>query len=346
MDTINYKNGDIFEGLIDFPSMKGKIIYKDGNIYEGNLINGKKDGSGKLIYKNGDIYEGFFANDDFFGKGYIKYSGGRIVSYLTKSDSGENVMFICEENTKYAIFISNNKMSSKFDLSKLPPEILVIDDLLKFLSSEIIKDTKNLSEEEIESITCPISQEIMNDPVTMNCSHSFCKENIIKLKKKLCPLCRNKFSCVIPVMDKINLLEKIIYSVGGNQITYNLVMTIKNIFSMNANFHDFIKNYPVIIDFQKKYKCGCGESFGFSQFEHRLCNICDRTNDNYPFFSCIHLHIERNHIYKDIDNQKYPCSTDMCLDCVKNKSQFNKIFDENGKIVLTYDWNGNFKNFI
>jgi len=41
----------------------GKLIYKDGSIYEGNWLNEKKNGHGKMIYDNGDIYEGQFENN-------------------------------------------------------------------------------------------------------------------------------------------------------------------------------------------------------------------------------------------------------------------------------------------
>ena len=36
--------------------------YNNGDIYEGEFKNDKKEGKGKIIYKNGEIYEGEFKN--------------------------------------------------------------------------------------------------------------------------------------------------------------------------------------------------------------------------------------------------------------------------------------------
>ena len=45
--------------------------------YEGDLINGMRNGQGKLYYKNGNIkYEGEFANDKFEGTGKFYYTDG------------------------------------------------------------------------------------------------------------------------------------------------------------------------------------------------------------------------------------------------------------------------------
>jgi len=42
--------------------------------YIGTLNGGKKDGYGKLIYKSGNLYEGEFKNDKRHGKGKITYT--------------------------------------------------------------------------------------------------------------------------------------------------------------------------------------------------------------------------------------------------------------------------------
>ena len=53
---------------------KGKYLDPDGNIYEGNFVNGKFEGQGTLRYKNGDVYIGQFSNNVRNGKGTIKYA--------------------------------------------------------------------------------------------------------------------------------------------------------------------------------------------------------------------------------------------------------------------------------
>ena len=48
----------------------GKLITNEGNIYEGDFVNGKLLG-GKLTMKNGVVYEGEFENGKMAGKGVI-----------------------------------------------------------------------------------------------------------------------------------------------------------------------------------------------------------------------------------------------------------------------------------
>ena len=48
----------------------------DINKYEGQIINGKKEGKGKYIYKNGSIYEGYFKKDKKEGNGIFYYANG------------------------------------------------------------------------------------------------------------------------------------------------------------------------------------------------------------------------------------------------------------------------------
>ena len=50
--------------------------YINNNQYEGQIINGKKEGKGKFIYKNGCIYEGYFKNDKKEGNGIFYYANG------------------------------------------------------------------------------------------------------------------------------------------------------------------------------------------------------------------------------------------------------------------------------
>ena len=62
-----YQNGDSYEGdwVNGKRDGKGKMIYANGDAYEGDWVNGK----GKMIYANGDSYEGDWLNDKRDGKG-------------------------------------------------------------------------------------------------------------------------------------------------------------------------------------------------------------------------------------------------------------------------------------
>ena len=72
-------DNNLFVGLFDSEKnspKKGILHYSNGDHYEGEFANSKKEGEGKLIYKNGWIYEGSFKNDLHDGFGKIIESGG------------------------------------------------------------------------------------------------------------------------------------------------------------------------------------------------------------------------------------------------------------------------------
>lgn len=62
----------------------GKIIYPDGIIYEGDLINGIPNGYGKFTYPDGTQYVGGVKNAQYHGKGKIIYSNGAVQTGIWK----------------------------------------------------------------------------------------------------------------------------------------------------------------------------------------------------------------------------------------------------------------------
>ena len=60
--------------------------FENGDIYEGEMRNGKMDGKGKYIFKSGEIYTGQFKNNKFHGKGQYKELDGTILSGKWKND--------------------------------------------------------------------------------------------------------------------------------------------------------------------------------------------------------------------------------------------------------------------
>ena len=78
---IIYDNGDYYIGecLNGLAHGKGKKYYKNDTIkYEGDFVNGKKEGNGKYIYESGSYYIGQFLNDLKHGKGKEYYKNGTI----------------------------------------------------------------------------------------------------------------------------------------------------------------------------------------------------------------------------------------------------------------------------
>ena len=88
---------------------KGKILFKDGRIYEGNFVEGKLNGEGKYIDSNGDIYEGIFRDGNLSGKGtIIKIKEKRNKSIL--SNNSKNSLNK-EENISNSIDKNNYKIT-------------------------------------------------------------------------------------------------------------------------------------------------------------------------------------------------------------------------------------------
>jgi hypothetical protein len=79
--TLTFESGDKYEGSLENGVMAGfgKLTYSkdDKNnreYYTGEFKNGKRHGSGKLVWKNGQMCEGDWANDTLNGKGKVIYS--------------------------------------------------------------------------------------------------------------------------------------------------------------------------------------------------------------------------------------------------------------------------------
>src|SRR5690606_27847137 len=71
---INFTNGDKanYYGEVNssgVPHGWGKIDYSTGDIYEGDWVNGLREGSGRELMANGDMYIGQFKDNRRNGKG-------------------------------------------------------------------------------------------------------------------------------------------------------------------------------------------------------------------------------------------------------------------------------------
>jgi hypothetical protein len=78
-DTEKYPsaNGDVYDGdfINGFRSGKGKFYWANGNIYEGDFIDNKRNGKGKFTWVNGDVYEGNFIDGKITGNGKLWSNG-------------------------------------------------------------------------------------------------------------------------------------------------------------------------------------------------------------------------------------------------------------------------------
>lgn len=53
-----------------------RIVYSNGDVYEGQMAGLQRSGQGKLTYNGGDVYEGAFYADKLHGEGLFVYSSG------------------------------------------------------------------------------------------------------------------------------------------------------------------------------------------------------------------------------------------------------------------------------
>ena len=72
-----------------------KLEYPDGNKYEGEIKNGKKEGKGILYYNNGDKYDGFFKDDKREINGILYYKNGNKYEGEFKNDkkNGKGIFY-------------------------------------------------------------------------------------------------------------------------------------------------------------------------------------------------------------------------------------------------------------
>jgi hypothetical protein len=73
----------------------GKLKYVNGDIYEGQLLNGKRSGNGTMMFANGDFYNGMWKNNqmnDFEGQ-YTFKNGNEYKGSLRLSSSSKFGVF-------------------------------------------------------------------------------------------------------------------------------------------------------------------------------------------------------------------------------------------------------------
>ena len=77
--------------LNNLPNEKGQKFYKDGRVFEGDFVNGKREEYEKYIYVSGIYYIGQFLKDKKHGKWKIFYKNGNIlyeVDYVSDKMEG------------------------------------------------------------------------------------------------------------------------------------------------------------------------------------------------------------------------------------------------------------------
>lgn len=75
---VMYYEGDVFEGTLRYNKYVGfgKYTWKNGGVYEGTFKRGKLNGKGKYTEVNGETYEGEFKNNKYNGAGKYTWTDG------------------------------------------------------------------------------------------------------------------------------------------------------------------------------------------------------------------------------------------------------------------------------
>lgn len=73
--TLEYFDGELVNGVKEG---KGIYYYLNGNIYNGDWRNDQENGGGIMKYLNGHVYDGNWENGKACGKGMMKYADGSI----------------------------------------------------------------------------------------------------------------------------------------------------------------------------------------------------------------------------------------------------------------------------
>ena len=85
--TQRMKNGNLVTGKVEnMVIKKGQIKYVNGDIFNGNISNGKANGLGEIRYINGDFYRGLFLNNLKNGDGAMTYKNGSVFKGIFKDD--------------------------------------------------------------------------------------------------------------------------------------------------------------------------------------------------------------------------------------------------------------------
>ena len=120
LDKIKIKlleNNDIFIGLLDIDNIlpkKGILLTHNGDYYNGEFSEGKKNGKGSIQYLNGTHYEGSFKNDFHDGFGKLIQSNGEIYEgEWKKGKINGNGMRIHANGNKYIGNYINNVRNGK-----------------------------------------------------------------------------------------------------------------------------------------------------------------------------------------------------------------------------------------
>ena len=113
---INYSDGSYYKGYVDKdgqPHGKGRIVWANGDSYEGDFVHNIREGVGSYVFASGTVYSGEFYNNKMTGEGVyldilkgVKMSG----SFLDGIPNGYMILYDLSGNVINSAFFENGKI--------------------------------------------------------------------------------------------------------------------------------------------------------------------------------------------------------------------------------------------
>ena len=160
-----FANGAVYEGTYKNGKKngRGKETYASGAVYEGDYKDGQKHGKGKFTWPNGDAYEGDFKDGKMTGQGTKTYLGAVYVGEFEQA----------KYNGQGKLTIDGKVFEGKWKNNSLWVKMLSKNGTIFHSNEPAFEISK-----ELQAFNCPITQDIMNDPVTCMDGHTYEKEAI------------------------------------------------------------------------------------------------------------------------------------------------------------------------
>jgi hypothetical protein len=72
LERLSSLTGGVSSSILPVGTEKEKKVYENGDVYEGELKDDKRNGKGKFVCKTGTLYEGDWKDDKKHGKGTMR----------------------------------------------------------------------------------------------------------------------------------------------------------------------------------------------------------------------------------------------------------------------------------
>lgn len=145
---------------------KGKMVYTNGDSYEGDFVNGKRDGHGTYTFKNGQVYVGQFTDGLRNGRGRFTFSEGSVYvgsfvidnfigrgTYTPKSGGNQTGKFTVGQIVDLQTRIVGTDFWGKAEIIEILGDKYKVRDLW-------LRTIEIVAEQQIRPFTAPVKYEI------------------------------------------------------------------------------------------------------------------------------------------------------------------------------------------